>query len=997
MCIHLAVSSQSVPTIDNSLYKYDLSLIAPEQLSQFSNISELEEDAMGFLWFLSKSGLHCFDGKTVLTYNNKGRDDFFGLTTEGTGYSMLVISHGKTLWALEGATGAIVGIDLNSRSVIKRISFREEYKGFRIKMSAERDGNAFAITQDYVTEEIFLHCLSCENAAPKLIGKGKELIQYRIHEDDHWLKFGTGDLCKMPMNGAKMEKISSTYYLRLAGEKNSKLEFLETSQINLFHFQGKDTMALVPSFPKKRAEEFTEVYHYQNEFWFTNTTMGLVVFDESEKKEIDYSPLIKELVRLESPSSLSFNLSDFQKMNNGDFLASFSNGILKLNLKSDPIEKFQENIQSGNSLTSMRGIGEDQNGNIYASYYTGVKVKLNGENQFQSFRDTDTRKNRKPRTYALTVWKNKLIWNNIVFDLASQNQDYFYSKKYGEHISHYLEADTLWAYEWFDNMFVSYDLVKEKSKIIKKKMLGYPDYVSTLLLDEKTQLFWISSFHHGLQVFNKKGEIVKDYSAKELGLPENKIAIFELEQEGDTIWFCTEIGLGLLNKKNNESKILTTKVGDFNGNYQYNSVFSILKTEGNFFYLGTQRGIVRFDKRTFQFDNLSPEHPLASIEFNRGSSFQASDGKIYFGSVDGLYSFYPDELEFERSTGLDFLSLTFISIYNANLDENVLLDKGLHDLSLLKLKYSDTNVKINFSAPSTEKVFYKYRISELMKDWSPYTQNGTIEVTSFPVGDFDIEIKASNTPNLNDENQPVLTFKVSKPNIWYKKTWVILLAFLSGLGLIFLRIRSSFQEKLARRQELELLRVKISSDLHDDVGSILTGIAMQSEVMSLGKNEEEKKPLSELSGMSRDAMDRMRDIVWALDSRKDKYENLIDRMRSFIRQSLGKKNIAHDFKLINIDASKFLNPNIRQQLYLIFKEAITNIVKHSDGTEVVITLAQDKEEFILIIHDNGSEKPLENSDGLGTQNMKMRAEDIGGSFKFSYQNGYRVAISVKTK
>lgn len=989
----LVMSSQSAPVIDHSQYKYDLSLVVPEQLSQLSSIKELEEDAMGFLWFLSSSGLHCFDGKTVLTYNNKGRDDFFGLTTEGAGYSQLATADGKILWAVEQLTGAIVGIDLSSRDIIKRILFQEGGKGFRVRIASQTDGNVLAMMEDYATEKIFLHCLSCEGEEPQFIGKGKGLTQYHISEDAHWLKFETGDIFKMPFNGKEIEKIFSTYNLLLSRDEGRKMEFLEIHKQELLQQQGKYQLVPVPSFPKNISKGFTELYHYEDEFWFLTPTMELVIFDKLAKKEIDYSSLIKSLITLESPSSLSFRLLEIKKSRSGSFLIPFSNGILKFDLKSDRIEKFQEDIKSNNSITSMRGIAEDANGNIYASYYTGVKVKPRGENKFQNFRGTDVKVN---STYSLTIWKDKLIWNNIIFDLTSQKKDHFYSNKYGEHITHYLAGDTLWAYEWYNNVFMFYDLKNEKAKIIKTKILEEPDYISSLVLDEKRQLFWISTFHRGIQVLNKKGEIVKEYSGEDLGLPEKKSAIFELEMEGDTIWFGTEIGLGFLNKKTNEHKILMTKVDDFNGNYQFNSVFSILAVDENFFYLGTQRGISRFDKSSFQFDYLPSKHPLSSIEFNRGSSYKASDGKIYLGSVDGLYSFYPQELDFDRSTNLDFLSLSSIKIYDAKSDESRILDKHLQDFSQLDLKYSETNVKINFSAPSLDKVFYKYRISGLMKDWSPYSQNAMIEITSFPVGEFNIEIQASKTPHLNDENQPIIKFKVSKPNVWYKKPWVIILGILSGLALVFLRIKSVYNEKLARREELELLRVKISSDLHDDVGSILTGIAMQSEVMALGKNEEEKKSFGELAKMSREAIDRMRDIVWALDSRKDKYENLIDRMRSFVRQSLDKKNISHNFKLVDIDISKILNPNIRQQLYLIFKEAITNIVKHSDGTKVIITLTQEKDMFNLTIHDNGSEKTIEKSDGFGIQNMQARAKGINGSFELSYHNGYRVKISVKT-
>ena len=93
-----------------------------------------------------------------------------------------------------------------------------------------------------------------------------------------------------------------------------------------------------------------------------------------------------------------------------------------------------------------------------------------------------------------------------------------------------------------------------------------------------------------------------------------------------------------------------------------------------------------------------------------------------------------------------------------------------------------------------------------------------------------------------------------------------------------------FQKK--HTQKLEELRVKISSDLHDDVGSMLSALAMQAELLEMKASETNKPRASRIAEMSRDAMALMRDTVWAIDARKDKWESLVDRLNEHAYDTL---------------------------------------------------------------------------------------------------------------
>jgi len=212
--------------------------------------------------------------------------------------------------------------------------------------------------------------------------------------------------------------------------------------------------------------------------------------------------------------------------------------------------------------------------------------------------------------------------------------------------------------------------------------------------------------------------------------------------------------------------------------------------------------------------------------------------------------------------------------------------------------------------------------------------------------------------------------------------------------LIYYFIKFRVKRRLQKIKELEAIRIRISSNLHDDVGSVLSGLAMQSQILALTAEESQKKSLNEISAMSQEALEMMRDTVWAIDSRKDKFENLIDRMRIYAEKNLNLKQIKHTFNIESEDSKKFIDPEKRQNIYLIFKEAVTNICKHSDTKHVNIYFKQVKNDLYLLIHDDGTEQKSLNGDGLGLNNMKMRAKNIGANLHINFDNGYKVELEI---
>jgi signal transduction histidine kinase len=176
---------------------------------------------------------------------------------------------------------------------------------------------------------------------------------------------------------------------------------------------------------------------------------------------------------------------------------------------------------------------------------------------------------------------------------------------------------------------------------------------------------------------------------------------------------------------------------------------------------------------------------------------------------------------------------------------------------------------------------------------------------------------------------------------------------------------------------MERLRVRIASDLHDDIGSALTRIAIHSEI--IGTTTEKSKILrssKQIGTMSREIITTLSDVVWSIDSRNDTAGDLIDRMRDFLETVFPAGSISIDFQTKGLHFEQKLEQMLRQEIYLIFKEAINNAAKHSGADEIKISLINGNGKFIMEITDNGKGicEEERHKGHHGIENMKLRAQ-----------------------
>lgn len=189
-----------------------------------------------------------------------------------------------------------------------------------------------------------------------------------------------------------------------------------------------------------------------------------------------------------------------------------------------------------------------------------------------------------------------------------------------------------------------------------------------------------------------------------------------------------------------------------------------------------------------------------------------------------------------------------------------------------------------------------------------------------------------------------------------------------------------YRRREARRQEA--LRTRIAADLHDEVGSMLTQISMQSTLLREGHYApaQQQTYLDQMADASRRAARQMSDAVWSIDARYDSAASLLDRLRDHAHEVLPPAGLEVDFGAEAAVATVAVPLATRQALYSIYKEALHNVVKHAQAQQVQVRLGLPGGQLELVIRDDGrGTTAASRPGGQGLPNMRMRAQAVGGT------------------
>jgi signal transduction histidine kinase len=322
--------------------------------------------------------------------------------------------------------------------------------------------------------------------------------------------------------------------------------------------------------------------------------------------------------------------------------------------------------------------------------------------------------------------------------------------------------------------------------------------------------------------------------------------------------------------------------------------------------------------------------------------------------------------------------------------EHYLLSKPYRPV---QLAFSDA-IEIDIASPAitnNEDCRLLYKLDGIDTTWKELMQTTTIRYEQLASGDY-LFLAKTLEPDGN-ESQPV-SFRFTVVPPFYKTWWFLLLL----VATVFAAAFFYYRLRLRKALDLEKMRTKIATDLHDDIGATLSSIAMYSEAV-----KKQVKPilphlepvLQKMGDNSRDMVTSMSDIVWAINPANDAGDKLVQRMENYARDLCALKEIPLSFTASDKLQTIKLTLEQRRNIYLIFKEALNNALKYASATNMHIHFAEYGKAWRLMIADDGKgfEKGKQNI-GNGLLNMEKRAKEIGGDIDIQSAIGKGTTVTL---
>ncbi len=545
-----------------------------------------------------------------------------------------------------------------------------------------------------------------------------------------------------------------------------------------------------------------------------------------------------------------------------------------------------------------------------------------------------------------------------------------------------LDEDVLWI-ATYDKGLLKLDLKRqlfdhfEADSSNENSIPG--NYLSVVFKDSKGNI-WLGFWGGGLCLLKEGGKRFIHYlhnRKDSTSIPSNIVhSIYEYQ---DKLWVGTNNGLSNLDLNKEDS----IKFNHING-LPSNVIYGLLSDHNNNLWISTNKGIVRYNLKTKRVRNFTREDGLQSDEFNASACLRRKNGQLLFGGVNGFNLFHPDSIRDNL-----FRAPLVITSFKVFDKPYYFDDSGKIYLSYKQNFFSFEFASLDYSKPKKNR--YAYKMVGFDLEWIYSGTRRYASYTNLDPGEYVFKVKGTNGDGIWN-NQGTSIGIVIVPPFWQTWWFRFLIVFMFLITLYGL-----YHYRVSKLLELERLRVQIASDLHDDIGSALTRISVYSEAIQITKDENKIKQMSQKIGsVSREIITTMSDIVWSIDARNDLAKNLLDRMKDFAFNLLSEKDIRLTFIQKGLEPNKKLSVAVRRNLYLIFKEAINNIVKHSDATSVEVKLLNIKNTFQMFIRDNGQGfDPNSVKQGNGIKNMKLRAERVNADLTIHTQKGVEVTLTME--
>jgi signal transduction histidine kinase len=488
-----------------------------------------------------------------------------------------------------------------------------------------------------------------------------------------------------------------------------------------------------------------------------------------------------------------------------------------------------------------------------------------------------------------------------------------------------------------------------------------------------------------------------------------------LDSKDGTLWLGTDKGLSRY--RNGSFSSFTHRQGLLE-----DRVNCILADSDGYLWLSGLSGMYRIQagelnavadggiSRVYPFA-LGTADGLKNAETNgekQPAGWKASDGRLWFPTMGGVVAIDPKKFPTHDKPPPVIIEQIIAdgAVLNQNQTNSANSSPGYkarsafyHPIAagqghVLEFQYTAT------SLVDSKRINFRYRLLGADSEWSKETMERSVRYLNLRPGNYRFQVMAGSRHNVWSSEPVEFAFSLA-PYFWQTKAFygvsgAAVLAIAAGIQAYRLRWQQRLM-KLEQQRALATERARIARDLHDDLGTALTGLALELDV--IGRDPKPELPvihrLGQTAKRTRDLAERMREVVWSVNPRCDTVSSIASFLEQQIAQFLRADGIKVELDFPEDIPSLPIDGEARHQLALGVREALTNVIRHAHATNVILSLAIDKDSLIVKVRDNGRGLQASGTNGDGLRNMQERLQSIGGTVDVSSEPGSGTTITFR--
>ena len=1009
----ISVSASYSQEVTNRYLKFD-ALTINDGLSQ-GMINCIMQDSYGFMWFGTKDGLNRYDGYHFIIYRHDGADS----NSLSDNYVQHIYEDSKgRLWV---AT-ANRGIDLFNRETEtflhinhdtdKKNMLSENWVEFMVE---DRNGALWVDTDKGLSkiwfEESKDHMHSGFPFSIHIKHYLKDFVRLMATNNDYiW---GVSD--NIPFfrilpdvnNNEVIEHLDSTKFYAYPGSQSKfvyataedtarrKFYLIQENYVTVIDTRTGIAEVLFEGGNRWSVMGRTNCVDASQNIWVSNDRRGFEQFNVVEKK----------WYRLRSHDQLQDNMLlnasvTFRDRSGIIWIGTKGFGVLKFNPQAEkfhPVNSESINWMSpareGKAIICKMGTFLsifDPTTHAYTMEIADSQFHRSGVRYSQIGRSTCALQDGTGQFWLTKGWWQRYDQKNDQFTTVRQTDPNYFPVFIDR-------SQQVWSGSL--NRLTCYDPITHKFTDYQYPFVplwGRYDFLQCMYQDEDG-IFWLGTTK-GLFRFDPQRPEWKQYK----NVPDDTTSIsFDIifticpdpANPEEYLWIGTDGGgINRFSKQTGESIRYAMKDGLPN-----DVVYGILSDEEGNLWMSTNDGLCRFNPVTKAIKTFRQKDGLQGNEFNRYAYCKLENGWLFFGGVNGFNYFNPKELH--DNPFIPQVQITGFKLRNKSNDfseKNSALSKPIYLTEKITLPHSDNMItfefaSMDFAAPG--KNLYKYKLEGFDHDWIQSGDDNDATYTNLDPGSYTFNVKGSNNDGIWNETPRQLQLIILPP--WYMTWW-----FRTFTGIVVLSILYGiYRYRLQQALHVQAVRNRIARDLHDEIGANLSSISIFSEVAGEKANDQSPELggwLKKINEHTQSSMEAMSDIVWVINSRNDRFGNVISRMRSLAAELFEARNCELTLQLDESLSDLKLDMETRKNFYLIYKEALNNIAKYADCDQVKIELKWNHHTVLLSISDNGkgfNESLIEHGNGL--LNMKKRAEELKGKLVIHSAEGQGTRVKLE--